>query len=146
MKKKKGKRKLKSILGFHRRSAKKIGILSTRTDKDAASTLVHEVVHAKQHIEYEAKKKVDPTAKAPTKAEKEYEAHIKQEEFKIRNKIPPKDPSFRKWDGKKWVVNVAGIKAWVDKAYGIGPAKHYIDSKRILKGEKGPLKPWKCPP
>lgn len=142
---KKGAPEPHSINGYHNRSKKEIGILSSRTNAKVASTLVHEVVHAKQHLAYEEKLKTEPAAPAPTKAEKEYEAHIKQEEFNIRNNIPPKHKSFRKKEDGKWVVDEAAIKKWVDRVYGIGPAKHYTNYDYKMTGKKGPITPWECP-
>ena len=143
---KKGPPKYYDVKGYHSRKKKKIGVKTKRTNAKAASTFVHEVVHAKQHMAYEKKLKVHPKATPPTKAEKEYEAHIKQEEFNIRKGIPPKHPSFRKRKGARWIVDKVAIKKWVDRVYAIGPKVYYnewiIDNK---VDEKGPLGPWVCP-
>ena len=133
------------ILGYHARSKREIALNVKRSDEKAASTLVHEVVHARQHMKYEAALLKDPLAKAPTKAEKEYEAHIKQEEFNIRNKIPPKHPSFRKKVGSKYVPDKPAIRKWVDKVYAIGPKKFYTNYDYKKVGFKGPIGPWACP-
>ncbi len=142
---KKGPPVIHTINGYHNRKKKEIGITTKRLDAKAASTLVHEVVHAKQHMAYEEKLKKEPTATPPTKAEKEYEAHIKQEEFNIRKGISPKHSSFRKKEGGKWVVDEAAIRRWVDRVYAIGPKKYYTNYDYVKTGTKGPLRPWECP-
>ena len=142
--KKQGAPESHQILGYHSRPKKEIALNASRTDQDAASTFVHEVTHAKQHMKFEAAKAIDPLTKPPTKAEKEYEAHIKQEEFNIRNNIPSKSALFRKKVGDVWVVDVEAIKKWVDTVYAIGPDKFYDDVDEKLDGKKGPLGPWIC--
>lgn len=136
---------LHSIGGYHSRKKKEIGLKTKRSNAVVASTLVHEVVHAKQHMAYEKKLKKDPTATPPTKAAKEYEAHIKQEKFNIRRGIPSKDPSFRKKVKGKWVADEAAIRKWVDRVYGIGPKKYYDDYDFKKTGVEGPIGPWKLP-
>jgi len=133
------------ILGYHSRRKKEIALKESRTAQKWASTLLHETTHAEQHVRYEKAKALSPSAVPPTKAKKEYEAHIKQEEFNIRNNIPPKHASFRKNISGKWVVDVKAIKKWVDKRYAIGPKKFYSDYDKKLQGKKGPIGPWVCP-
>jgi len=143
---KKGRPALHTVGGYHNRKKREIGFDVGITNAKAASTLIHELTHAKQHIRFEEKRKKQPGAKPPTKAEKEYEAHIKQEEFNIRKGYPPKRANFRKMVSGKWVVNEPAIRKYVDKVYGIGPKKYYTDRMIDYKtNKKGPLGPWKCP-
>ena len=137
-----------TINGYHRRRPLMgIGVYVDFSDKRAASTFLHEGVHGRQYDEYDERLKKNPAATAPTKAEKEYEAHIGQEKFNIAKGIPPKDPTFRVKDPAtgKWVADEAAIKKWVDKVYGIGPKVYFKNYGYKLLGKKGPIKGWCCP-
>ena len=110
--------------GWHRRSKKEIAVSDARSDKKAASTLVHEVEHAKQHQANEAAQAAKKTLPFPNKKSKEYDAHINQEKFNIKAGIPPKHPSFRKANG---TIDIAAIKTYVDNLYAVGGAARPYD-------------------
>ena len=138
---KKGGVKILKALGYFDPNTGGIAIKSGLTNAQSASTLVHEATHAKQWEQYKANRRKFDLAKW------EYDAHIKEEKYKIVMDIPPKHPSFRKKKRVKgkwiWVVHKRGIIKWVDKKYGI--KQHHRDWDEKVVGKKGPIGPWKCP-
>ena len=119
------------------KSKKEIAVDIDRSDSRAASTFVHEGIHG-----FQVKREKDERIYIPI-SEKEYEAHIEQEKFNIRNGIPPKDPSFRIKDKDgKFVVNIEAIKKWVNRGYGVG--RYYENYNYDIKNKKGPITGWDC--
>lgn len=123
--------------GGHNRSNKLISIWNSLDDKDASSTLVHEVTHAKQH---EANEATSSGKKPyPDTLSKEIEAHEKQEEYNIKIGNPPKKGITRK-DGNK--IDRDSIRSYVERVYSVGSgAAPHEDT--ITGGEvEEEIKPW----
>jgi len=137
---KKGGVKILRALGYFLPKTGGIWIKEGLTNGHAASTFVHETTHAKQWSSYVAKKRKFDLAKW------EYEAHIREEKYKIIKDISPKHHSFRKKKMVKgewiWVVNKHGIIKWVNKKYGI--KQYFRDWGEKVVGKTGPIGPWKC--
>ena len=137
---KKGGVQILRALGYFDPNTRTISIKAGLSNGHAASTLVHESTHARQWGNYVANKRKFDLAKW------EYEAHIREEHYKISKGIAPKHPSFRMrrivngaW---VWVVNKPGIIQWVNKKYGI--KQYFRDWDETVTGKTGPIGPWQC--
>jgi hypothetical protein len=86
-------------------SDSEINMIRSDVARENAATIYHEGVH---------------TAQPDTMPwrEKEYDAYIKEDRWRISHGFPPHDPSFRTKDttGKE-ITNEAAVRAMVDKAY-----------------------------
>nr|DAQ19068.1 MAG TPA: PolyVal Metallopeptidase superfamily domain [Caudoviricetes sp.] len=130
------------VLGWHNRANKIIAVCDLLNNEDASSTLVHEVAHAKQAKENEDA--VSEKKPYPDTLSKEIDAHIKQEEYNIKMRFPPKNESLRKADGE---IDIPGIEKYVKDVYSVGFfAPWYKDT--VTGGDIiERIKPWnlECP-
>lgn len=93
----------------------KVWVNETTNCCNAAATLFHEVAHTDQ-----------PSSMAGS--QREYDAYIKTEQWRIKKGLPPQDPTFRKrvpnpQDSKPFieVPDPDAIKKKVDKTYAYNP-------------------------
>jgi len=103
---------------YHHRPTKEIGVSRDFDAKGAAATIVHEATHAGQREKAEAK--VEAMASL---VEREVEAHVNEEEFRIKHNMPPKTPEIKRneekeEEGIKEVMNRDSVRAFVEKKYG----------------------------
>ncbi|OPX96056.1 MAG: hypothetical protein A4E58_01882 [Syntrophorhabdus sp. PtaB.Bin006] len=122
------------------------------SDKEASSTLFHEVTHLRQKEKKGAFKKGQG---APTEEERklekqknEYDAWIKAEQYRIRAGLPEQQPGFRSKKGKTYVVNEAKVREYVDSLYTRTAPEQKKGYSRIGCYEEGLEEvktQWKCP-
>jgi hypothetical protein len=120
--------------GLANSKEKKIWVRTGKKDDEASSTFFHEVTHQDQPD-------VMPLL------EKEFDAWIKEEEFRIRHGLPETSPGFRTTVGGVVTANVAEIKKYVKEQYEHrDPASPYIFEwdKQDETGVKE-VKGWVCP-
>lgn len=103
---------------YHHRPTKEIGISRDFDNNEAAATIVHEATHAGQYEKAEEKKEAMADL-----VEREVEAHVNEEEFRIKHKMPPKTSEIKRNEEKgeeevKQVVNRDSVRAFVKKKYG----------------------------
>jgi len=136
--------------GWHSRGKLEIAISNNRNDKQAASTLVHEVTHANQHKANEEALLEDQNLEKenlpfPDVLSKEVDAHVKQAKFNKAAGIPQKQKNFVIKEGpKKGQIDENAIEKYVKKVYKIGQ-----DNQRLPFQDTKPevtiietIKPW----
>ena len=120
-----------NLHGYHCRSCRMIGIKADETPQSAAATIVHESQHAQQYTEREANEREDWDL-----IKREYEAHIREEQFRKAHNEPPKKPEFRDRNNN---INIKAIKKWVKANYSkktverLYPTGHENEGKPISK-------------
>jgi hypothetical protein len=122
------------------------------SDREASSTLFHEVTHLRQKEKKGAFKKGQGV---PTEEERklekqrnEYDAWIKTEQYRIKAKLPEQQPGFRSKKGKTEMVNEAKVREYVDSLYtrtAPEQTKRYIRIGCWEDGVEQITIPWKCP-
>lgn len=145
-KKKVGAPKWLTAGGWHLRPRKTIAILDTKNMEGAASTLVHETVHASQYDRMSA------TGTTMTKYEKEREAWIQTQNWRLARGLGTRAKSWTKKNpvtGKD-ELNVTELLYFVKDAYGVdasGKSYHVKDVKLIPRKqvEIPVTHEWKCP-
>lgn len=106
--------------GYHDRKNMEIGVSRDFDAKEAAATIVHEATHAGQYEEAEEEKKAMADL-----VEREVEAHMKEERFRIQKGIPPKVPGIKRTmvEGRE-EVDEKSVRQFVEEKY--GPKAYYI--------------------
>ena len=86
-------------------SGTSVNMIRSSNAAENAATIYHEGVHTGQ-----------PSSMAWR--DKEYDAYIKEDAWRIAHSLPPHDPSFRTTDAAgKVVTDPAGVRAMVDREY-----------------------------
>lgn len=108
--------------GYHDRKNMEIGVSRDFDAKEAAATIVHEATHAGQYEEAEEKKEAMADL-----VEREVEAHMTEERFRIQKGIPPKVPKIKRMmvEGKEG-VDEKSVRQFVQEKYGHAEEKYYI--------------------
>ena len=133
--------------GYHSRGQMEIAIDQTESNEEAAGTVIHETTHAQQHDRMAQ----NPNNPPMSRKDKEREARVATEQWRLDRGLPPEDPSFRIKDPKtgKETLDVNAIYKKVDPLYGISPGGQDLYGEDFDVNPASPKKtsvgPWKCP-
>ncbi len=133
--------------GYHSRGQMEIAIDQTESNEQAAATVIHETTHARQYDRMDQ----NPNSHPMSRGEKEREAAVATEQWRLDRGFPPEDPSFRIKDPKtgKETLDVDAIYKKVDPLYGISSRGQDLYGEKFDVDPASPKKklvgPWKCP-